>query len=41
MTNYQRPDIWAAKKGLANVGAYGFASMAYEDIGWVESASGK
>jgi peptide/nickel transport system substrate-binding protein len=41
VTTYQRPDIWAAKKGLANVGAYGFASIAYEDIGWAESASGK
>ena len=41
VTNYQRPDIWAAKKGLANVGAYGFASIAYEDIGWVQPASGK
>ena len=34
VTTYQRPDIWAAKKGLANMGAYGFASIAYEDIGW-------
>jgi peptide/nickel transport system substrate-binding protein len=41
VTTYQRPDIWAAKKGLANMGAYGFASIAYEDIGWVESGSGK
>jgi peptide/nickel transport system substrate-binding protein len=41
VTTYQRPDIWAAKKGLANVGAYGFASTAYEDIGWVESPKGK
>ena len=35
LTNYQRPDIWAVKKGLANIGAYGFASIAYEDIGYV------
>jgi peptide/nickel transport system substrate-binding protein len=41
MTTYQRPDIWAAKKGLANIGAYGFASIAYEGIGWVELTSGK
>ncbi|HEY2647430.1 MAG TPA: ABC transporter family substrate-binding protein [Candidatus Acidoferrales bacterium] len=41
LTDYQRPDIWAVKKGLANMGAYGFASIAYEDIGWVESSSGK
>jgi len=40
VTNYQRPDIWAAKKGLANIGAYGFADLAYEDIGWVKLASG-
>jgi peptide/nickel transport system substrate-binding protein len=33
VTTYQRPDIWGAKKGLANIGAYGFASIAYEDIG--------
>ncbi len=36
LTNYQRPDIWATKKGLANMGAYGFASIAYEDMGWVQ-----
>ncbi len=36
LTTYQRPDIWAAKKGLANVGAYGFASIPYEDIGWMQ-----
>ena len=41
VTTYQRPDIWAAKKGLDNVCSYGFASIAYEDIGWAESASGK
>ena len=41
VTTYQRPDIWAAKKGLANIGAYGFASIAYEDIGWVQSPNGK
>jgi len=40
VTTYQRPDIWATKKGLANMGAYGFASIAYEDIGWIV-ASGK
>src|SRR5262249_32618042 len=32
LANYQRPDIWAVKKGLANIGAAGFASFAYEDI---------
>jgi peptide/nickel transport system substrate-binding protein len=38
LTTYQRPDIWAVKKGLANIGAYGFASIAYEDIGWVSGS---
>src|SRR5688572_8569187 len=38
---YQRPDIWAAKKGIANMGAYGFASITYEDIGWVAGADAK
>jgi peptide/nickel transport system substrate-binding protein len=43
LTTYQRPDIWAVKSGLANIGAYGFASVAYEDIGWMfgSSASAK
>jgi peptide/nickel transport system substrate-binding protein len=41
VTMYQRPEIWAAKKGLANMGAYGFATITYEDIGWVESPSAK
>lgn len=35
LSDYQRPDIWAVKKGLANIGAYGFASIAYQDIGWL------
>jgi peptide/nickel transport system substrate-binding protein len=37
LTTYQRPDLWACKKGLANFGAFGSASMIYEDIGWVKS----
>lgn len=41
VTTYQRPDIWAVKKELANIGAYGFASIAYEDVGWVELPPGK
>ena len=41
VTSYQRPDIWAAKKNLANMGAYGFASIAYEDIGWMAESSAK
>ena len=39
LTTYQRPDMWAVKKGLANIGAYGFASIAYEDIGWMSGIS--
>jgi peptide/nickel transport system substrate-binding protein len=35
LTTYQRPDIWATRKDLANMGAYGFASIVYEDIGWM------
>ena len=41
LATYQRPDIWGVKSGLANIGAYGFASISYEDIGWVKGASGK
>ncbi len=40
LTSYQRPDLWAVKKGLANVGAYGFASVTYEDIGWMPGSQG-
>jgi peptide/nickel transport system substrate-binding protein len=32
---YQRPEIVAIKAGVANMGAYGFADIIYEDIGWV------
>lgn len=41
LTMYQRPDIWAVKKNIANMGAYGFASITYEDIGWLDDAGGK
>ena len=34
LTNYQRPEIVAANSKLANFGAFGFASAAYEDIGF-------
>jgi peptide/nickel transport system substrate-binding protein len=34
LTLYQRPELWPCKKGLANVGAFGFAQAVYEDIGW-------
>ena len=36
LTLYQRPEIWAAKSGLANHGAFGFAEIVYEDIGWAK-----
>jgi peptide/nickel transport system substrate-binding protein len=32
---YQRPDLWGVKKGLVNFGAFAYASIVYEDIGWV------
>jgi peptide/nickel transport system substrate-binding protein len=35
LTNYQRPDLVAAKTTLANMGALGFASIVYEDIGFL------
>jgi peptide/nickel transport system substrate-binding protein len=36
LTIYQRPDVWAVKKGLANMGAFGFADIVYQDIGWAK-----
>jgi len=41
ITMYQRPDIWAVKGNLANMGAYGFASIIYEDIGWMAEPDAK
>jgi peptide/nickel transport system substrate-binding protein len=35
LTMYQRPELVAVKKNLANFGAFGFARTAYEDIGWM------
>ncbi|NKI39948.1 ABC transporter substrate-binding protein [Streptomyces physcomitrii] len=35
---YQRPQLVAVRKDLANVGAYGFESPRYEDIGFLKSA---
>ena len=35
LTLYQRPDIVATKSKLANDGAFGFASVRYEDIGFM------
>jgi peptide/nickel transport system substrate-binding protein len=39
LTDYQRPDKWFVKKSLANFGAYGFADIHYEDIGWLKAGS--
>ncbi len=36
LTLFQRPDIVAATTNLANFGAFGFASRAYEDIGFTQ-----
>lgn len=36
LTLYQRPEMWVVKSGLANNGAFGFAEIVYEDIGWVK-----
>src|SRR5262249_23031948 len=32
---YQRPDIYAVKKNLVNIGAYGFEDLRYENIGFL------
>jgi peptide/nickel transport system substrate-binding protein len=34
LTLYQRPDLWAVKKGLVNFGAFAYASYIYEDMGY-------
>jgi peptide/nickel transport system substrate-binding protein len=36
LTLYQRPEMWVTKSGVANNGAFGFAEVIYEDIGWVK-----
>ena len=33
---YQRPELWAVRKTLANFGAVGFSDLIYEDIGWLK-----
>ncbi|MFI2301670.1 ABC transporter family substrate-binding protein [Actinacidiphila glaucinigra] len=33
---YQRPDIYAVKKNLVNIGAYGFQDLRYENIGYLK-----
>jgi peptide/nickel transport system substrate-binding protein len=36
LTLYQRPEIYAVKKGLANFGAFGLQTpWPYTDMGWV------
>ncbi|WP_328331029.1 ABC transporter substrate-binding protein [Streptomyces sp. NBC_00455] len=35
---YQRPELVAAKRGVANAGAFGFATPDYQDIGFLKSA---
>ena len=36
LTLYQRPELWATKIGLANIGAFGFAQPPlYQDMGWL------
>ena len=37
LTTYQRPELYATKKNLANFGAFGFQQpWTYEDIGWAK-----
>jgi peptide/nickel transport system substrate-binding protein len=36
LTLYQRPEMWVTKSRLANHGAFGFAEIVYEDIGWAK-----
>jgi peptide/nickel transport system substrate-binding protein len=36
LTQYQRPEMWVTKSRLANHGAFGFAEIVYQDIGWAK-----
>lgn len=38
---YQRPELVAAKAGLANAGAFGLAAPRYQDIGWMKPPTAK
>ncbi|MCX5194600.1 ABC transporter family substrate-binding protein [Streptomyces sp. NBC_00249] len=38
---YQRPELVAAKPGLANAGAFGLGAPRYQDIGWKKPAEAK
>ncbi len=40
LTMYQRPDVWAVKKDVANAGAEGFALYTYQNIGWISGSPG-
>jgi peptide/nickel transport system substrate-binding protein len=37
LTIYQRPELWAVKKSLANMGALGFADIVYQNVGWAKA----
>ena len=36
LTLYQRPEMWVTKSRLANLGAFGFAEIVFQDIGWAK-----
>ncbi|MGW3724055.1 ABC transporter family substrate-binding protein [Streptomyces sp. NPDC000851] len=38
---YQRPQLIAARKNLANTGAFGFATPVYEDMGFLKKGAGR
>ncbi len=38
LTLYQRPEIVVCKTRLVNFGAFGFATWAYQDIGWLKAS---
>jgi hypothetical protein len=37
---YQRPQLTAVRKDVVNVGAFGFQTPVYEDMGFLKSAKG-
>jgi peptide/nickel transport system substrate-binding protein len=39
LTLYQRPEIVVCRTSLVNFGAFGFASWAYQDIGWAKESN--
>ncbi|MFJ9911477.1 hypothetical protein [Actinacidiphila glaucinigra] len=36
LVGYQRPDIYAVKENLVNIGAFGFQDLRYENIGYLK-----